>query len=58
MDRNPPSQCERQRRDHRPHPDKWTQLWQGVTRERMGAFVTEEQRRQLGYSANRMQLLG
>ena len=29
--------------------------WQGATREQIGAFVTEEQRRQTGCSANRMQ---
>ena len=29
--------------------------WQGATREQIGAFVTEEQRRKAGCSANRMQ---
>ena len=29
--------------------------WQGATREQIGAFVTEEQRRHAGCSANRMQ---
>ena len=29
--------------------------WQGAAREQIAAFVTEEQRRQTGCSANRMQ---